>query len=82
MWGCCVFFVVAIQNPRADHTHFGREPGFEIRFEMFASSSVAHAWEIFALITSSSSVSIEIAQPVGLGGTGERRGGRGEEGFY
>lgn len=40
-----MFFVVAIQNPHADHTHFGREPGFEIRFEMFAPSSVAPAWK-------------------------------------
>lgn len=81
MWGYCVFFVVAIQNPHADHTHFGREPGFEIRFEMFAPRTVAHAWEIFALITVRNFVSGEITQPVGLGGTGERRGGRGEEGF-
>ena len=46
-----MFFAVAIQHPHADDTHFGREPGFEIRSEMFASSPVAHAWEIFALIT-------------------------------
>lgn len=45
---------------------------------MFAPSTVAHAWEIFALISGSSCVSTEITQPGGDLRT-QGRGGEGGE---